>query len=303
MSDSLTIKLGVAPIAWSNSDLPELGGETSLEQCLAESRQAGYIGVESGIKFPMDPNILAPDLQRFGLQLVSGWFSGELLGGDVNREIDRVQTQLDTFLALGAPVLIYGETFGSVQTKRDVPIRNRPRLKPQDWPAYGKRLTQFADALAVRGMPVSFHPHMGTAVENDRDIENLMEHTGDSVGLLLDTGHITYAGGDIQKIIDVHHTRINHVHFKDVRADVLDTARKENMSFLDSVLAGVFTVPGDGMISFINVVAELHKHGYQGWGVVEAEQDPVMAPPFEYAQLGYRYLHKILRAAGYEITA
>lgn len=295
------IRFGIAPIAWTNSDLPQLGGDTSLETCLMESRAAGYSGTETGVKFPMDAGKLGPVLKSHGLALVSGWFSGELLTGSLEREKERMAPQLATFKALGAPALIYAETSGSVQAKQDRGISGRPRLDNQEIRAYGRRLTELAEWMASEAMPMSYHHHMGTVIENEREIDLLMAYTGPAVGLLLDTGHLTYAGASVLDTTRRHARRINHVHCKDIRWNVLKAARLDDMSFLDAILAGVFTVPGDGIIDYYAFARLLAEIGYAGWAVVEAEQDPLKAPPAKYAKLGHRHLTEAFRAAGYEI--
>ncbi len=296
------IRLGVAPIAWSNSDLPELGGDTPLEVCLRESREAGYAGTETGVKFPMDPARLGPILREHGLALVSGWFSGRLLEVSVEEEKRRIEAQLACFGALGAPVIVYAETTGSVQADRGRPLGSRPRLGASEFEDYGRKLTELAEHLRARGVPLTYHHHMGTVVETAGEVGLLMVHTGDAVGLLLDTGHLTFAGEDPVAVTRRHGPRINHVHCKDVRPDIMRRVREEDMSFLDAVLEGVFTVPGDGCIDFAAFARALAEIGYAGWVVVEAEQDPAKAPPFEYAKMGHDHLTRALEAAGFEIS-
>ncbi len=298
----MKIRLGVAPIAWTNSDLPELGGDVSLEQCLRESRAAGYSGTETGVKFPLDARTLGPVLAEHGLRLASGWFSGRLLEVSLDEEKRRLEPQLACFAELGAPVLVYAETSGSVQTIRDRPVRERPRMTPDEIARYGEKLTALAEHMRDRGVPMAYHHHMGTVIETDTDIDALMAGTGPAVGLALDTGHVTYAGGDVLAIIERHGARINHVHCKDIRDDVLARAHAADMSFLESVIAGVFTVPGDGCIDFAGVARGLADARYRGWVVVEAEQDPEKAPPFEYAKLGHAHLSDVFVAAGFKIA-
>lgn len=297
------VRLGVAPIAWSNSDLPELGGDTPLETCLSESRAAGYSGTETGVKFPMDAATLGPILAAHGLALVSGWFSGRLLELSVAEETARIEPQLACFAALGAPVLVYAETTGSVQGDRGAPVSTRPTLAPAAFAEYGAKLTALAEHMAARGVRLAYHHHMGTVIETEDEIDRLMAHTGPAVGLLVDTGHAAYAGGDWLAITERHGARLAHVHCKDVRPDVLAMARARDLSFLDAVLAGVFTVPGDGCIDYGAFAQTLAKAGYGGWVVVEAEQDPAKAPPFEYARKGHQHLTAALRAAGFAIAA
>ena len=298
----LRAQLGIAPIAWSNDDLPELGGETTLETCLSEARLAGFSGVESGGKFPKTTEELGPILQAHHLQLVSGWYSGTVLDADLEAEKTQARAQLKLFRDLGAAVLVYGETAGTIQNKRGAPISTRRVLTDDDMRAYGRKLTAFAEFCAEQGVPLSFHHHMGTAIESEGDIDRLMGATGEAVGLLYDTGHLTFAGADVLRVIDKHGKRINHVHAKDVRGDVAAGLARDKESFLDAVLKGVYTVPGDGLVDFGAVAKRLAGIGYEGWFVVEAEQDPAKAPPLDYARIGHAALTKALVGAGYTIV-
>jgi inosose dehydratase len=295
------IRLGVAPIAWTNSDLPQLGGDTSLETCLRETRKAGFSGTETGVKFPMDAKALGPILDKHRLKLVSGWFSGELLKRSVKAEQARILGQMEVFKALGAPVLVYAETTGTVQARMTAPLSTRPRMADEDFRLYGKKLTELAEWMADFGVPMTYHHHMGTVVETEREVDLLMSHTGKAVGLLLDSGHLTFAGGDVPATTRRHGRRINHVHCKDLRLDVLKAVRQKDMSFPAGVIEGVFTVPGDGFIDFHAFARVLADVGYEGWVVVEAEQDPKVAPPYEYSLMGRRHLVNAFEAAGYHI--
>ncbi len=294
-------KLGIAPIAWSNDDLPELGGETSLETCLSEAKAAGFLGVETGGKFPTTVAELRAALDQYGLQLASGWFSGTMLDNDVTSEIKRVHDQLVLFRALGAPCIVYGETAGTIQNVRSAPLGSRRTLSEDQIKSYAKRLTEFATYCSDEGMPLAFHHHMGTAIETERDLDLLMAHTGEAVHLLLDAGHMVFAGGDPLAVIEKHGSRIIHVHAKDIRPDVMAGLDRTHQSFLDAVLEGVFTVPGDGFIDFKTIVKKLAETGYEGWFVVEAEQDPIKAPPDAYAKIGFKAMYDALRATGYQI--
>ena len=233
MASAGPIRLGIAPIGWSNDDLPELGGEISLEQCLREARAAGYSGVEKGGKFPLDPKVLGPILEAHGLALVSGWFSGELRHGSIEREQRRIARQLALYQALDVPVMVYAETTGTVQGDLDTPVAARPRMPEEEFKSYGDQLTELAEWLRAEGCPMTFHHHMGTVVETEREIDLLMARTGDAVGLLFDTGHLHFAGGDVLATARRHGGRINHVHCKDIRADVLARLKSENWSFLE----------------------------------------------------------------------
>ena len=296
------IRLGIAPIGWSNDDLPELGGEITLEQCLREARAAGYTGVEKGGKFPMDPKVLGPVLEEHGLKLVSGWFSGELRQGSIEREQRRIARQLKLYQALEVPVMVYAETTGTVQGALEVPVADRPRMPGEEFKSYGDKLTELAEWLRAEGCPMTFHHHMGTVVETEEEVDLLMSRTGDAVGLLFDTGHLYFAGGDVLATARRHGRRINHVHCKDVRADVLARLKSENWSFLKGVVEGVFTVPGDGAIDFGAFAKVLAEIGYSGWVVVEAEQDPKKANPLEMARIGHAALTEAFGQAGFAIV-
>ena len=299
----MLIQLAVAPIAWSNSDLPELGGETSLETCLRESREAGFTGTETGVKYPLDAGILGPLLETHGLQLASGWFSGTLRECSVEQEFENLLQMLTTFKALNAPVVIYAETSSSVQSQQNIPVSQKPVMRDAEFPEYGRKLTEVADRMADFGVRMSYHHHMGTVIETEREIDLLMENTGTSVGLLIDTGHLVFANADTEAVTRRYGSRINHVHCKDIRQEIFKQVREKDLSFLDAVLEGVFTVPGDGFIDFENFAKVLAEIDYSGWVVVEAEQDPEKANPLEYSRMGYQHLSNVLHEAGLEISS
>jgi inosose dehydratase len=249
----------------------------------------------------MDPTVLGPILKAYDLELVGGWFSGELRHGSVEREKRRLAEQLHLYRELGTPVMVYAETTGTVQGAIDIPVADRPRMPDEEFKAYGERLTELADWLRAEGCPMTFHHHMGTVVESEREVDLLMAHTGDEVGLLFDTGHLHFAGGDVLATARRHGARINHVHCKDIRKDVLARHLAERWSFLKGVLEGVFTVPGDGMLDYGPFAALLAEIGYAGWVVVEAEQDPAIANPLEMAKIGHAALTKAFTDAGFAI--
>lgn len=292
----MSVRIGANPIGWSNDDLRVLGGATPLETCLAEAREAGFEGMELGHKFPREPGALKAVLGRFGLDLVSGWHSAELLRRSAEEELAAMRPHLDLLRALGATVAIVAETSNAIHGDRAKPLVERAVMADREWAGFGRRLTALADAVRSEGLALVYHHHMGTIVESERDIDALMEATGPSVGLLLDTGHATFAGCDPAALARRHRARIGHFHAKDVRPDVMARARAERLSFLDAVVAGVFTVPGDGCVDYKVVLKELP--GYSGWAVVEAEQDPDKAHPLTYARLGYANLRRYLAEAG-----
>lgn len=292
----MTIRIGTNPIAWSNDDMRELGGETALETCLAEAREAGYEGIELGHKFPREPGALRAALAPYGLACVSGWYSTALLERDADAELRAARPHLDLLRAMGAPVMIVAETVNAVHGERDAPLSRRPVLGPDQWERFGARLTAFADLLLDEGVRLVYHHHMGTVVQSEADIDTLMACTGPSVHLLLDTGHATWGGADPAVLAQRYRGRISHVHAKDIRPDLRQRADAEDWSFLRSVLAGVYTVPGDGCVDFPAVFRALPF--YSGWVVVEAEQDPAVAHPLTYARLGFDNLRGFLAEAG-----
>jgi len=292
------VRIGVNPIGWTNDDLEELGDDTPLEVCLSEARQAGYDGIELGRKFPRRAAELQPILAGHGLILVSGWYGAQLLTRSVEDEIAAVQDHLDLLSDMGCPVMVFAEESGSVHGRRDVPLSRRPRLLDGEWRRFGEALTEVAEHLRERGLRLAYHHHMGTVVETEAEIDRLTAVTGEAVGLLLDTGHLTYAGGDVRGVARRHAARLVHVHCKDVRPAVLAEARRRDQSFLDAVVAGVFTVPGDGSIDYGALTRLLKEGGYSGWLVVEAEQDPAVAHPLTYARMGFAHLSRAVAAAG-----
>ena len=294
----MTIRIGVNPIGWTNDDLETLGDDTPLEACLAEARLAGYAGIELGRKFPRRAAELRAVLQQHGLELVSGWYGSRLLGREAKEEIAAMQAHAGLLGALGATAVVFAEETGSVHGRVGVPLSTRPRIAEGDWPRFGEALTEVAEHLRGRGMRLAYHHHMGTVVETEADIDRLMGATGPAVGLLLDTGHLTYAGGDVLGVARRHGDRIVHVHCKDVRPPVLEAARRRDRSFLDAVVDGVFTVPGDGSVDYRALLGVLRSAGYAGWLVVEAEQDPVKAHPLTYARMGFAHLSRLLAELG-----
>jgi len=294
---ALDVRIGVNPISWMNDDLPSLGGETPLEVALTEGQRIGYQGFELGNKFPRDPAALRAVLAPHGLACVSGWYSGRLAGRSVEEEVRQVEGHLHLLAESGVKVMVYGEVQDAIQGEMGVPLFKRPRLRAeQAWRDYGERLTAFGRHLLARGVRLAYHHHMGAYVEAPEDIDRLMAATGPEVGLLLDTGHATFGGGDPVDLLERHAARVCHVHCKDVRPAVLRMARNRGWSFLQSVLNGAFTVPGDGAIDFGRVLAALDRHDYRGWLVVEAEQDPAVAPSYVYAEKGYRHLAGLVQA-------
>jgi inosose dehydratase len=293
-------KLGIAPIAWWNDDLAELSDDVSLEECLRQASVAGFTGMETGRRFPMDMAELGPILQKYGISVCGGWFSGLLLDGDIEVEKDRIAQQHAFFKAAGAPCIVYGETARSVQGIKSAPLATKPKLTEAEIATYGRKISDFADWCAANGMPISYHHHMAAAIETEAELDLFMKHS--TVPLLFDAGHMAFAGGNNLRVIENHHARITHVHTKDVRMAVINGLDRTKESFLDAVVKGAFTVPGDGSLDFEAIVKALAAKGYEGWFVVEAEQDPKVSPPLEMAKKGHKELQRVMAAAGYEVV-
>ncbi len=297
----MSVKLGVAPIAWSNDDMPELGGETTLEQCLEEASQAGYIGIESGGKFPKDSLELIPKLEKYNLSLCSGWYGANLRKNSVKEEKQYLQQQLKLFQDCKSPCIVFAEVSGSIQGDANRKLSTRPQMNNEEWKNFCEKISEIGKYLEDQDMPLAYHHHMGTVIETQEDTERLMEETHDSVKLTLDTGHMLFAKGDSKKIFENYNSRIKHVHCKDIRKNVLEKSLKEDLSFREAFLEGAFTVPGDGCIDYKPLFDILKKNNYSGWLVVEAEQDPQKANPLEYAIKGYKYLTETLKKSNIEI--
>ena len=295
-------KLGISPICWWNDDLPELSDDVSLEECLRQASQAGYTGMETGRRFPMDIAELGPVLDRHGIRVCGGWFSGTILDGDLEANKDRIRAQMDLFMAAKAPCIVYGEVARSIQGDRSRPLATKPRLSDDEMRTYARNMTAFGEWCAEQGMPLAYHHHMAAVVETEPELDLFMAHSGEGIPLLYDAGHMAFAGGDVLRVIDRHHARISHVHTKDVRQAVIDGLDRSRESFLDAVVKGAFTVPGDGSLDFGAIVRRLADHGYEGWFVVEAEQDPKQAPPLPISTKGNQELRRILAQVGYEVV-
>ncbi len=279
------VRLAIAPIAWTNDDLPELGGGNTFEQCISEMALAGYEGSEVGNKYPKDPAVLKRYLDLRGLTICNAWFSSFLTTRPFE-EVEKAFIQHRDFLfAVGARVIGAAEQGHSIQGRQDVPVfEGKPSFTAEEWKRLADGLNRLGERAREKGMTLTYHHHMGTGVQTAAEIDKLMEMTDPGLLFLLyDTGHLVFSGEDYLGVLERHVDRVRHVHLKDVRLDVLNRVKTERMSFLKAVKEGVFTVPGDGGVDFKPVFRLLDKKGYKGWYVVEAEQDPARANPFEYA--------------------
>ena len=297
----MTVLIGANPIGWTNDDLQEIGGDTPLETCLKEAKEAGVVGMEKGHKMPNDGAALKAKLGAGGMAFVGGWYSAELLKRSAREEFEAAKSHIAMTKGAGANVVIVAETSNAIHGDRSKPLSERPRLRKGDWAPYGAKMTEFAERLADQGLKLCYHHHMGTIIQSERDIDALMAHTRPPVHLLLDTGHARWGGSDPAGLARAYRSRIGHVHCKDVREAKMREANAGDWSFLDSILGvgkelGVYTVPGDGMIDYAAVFKELP--GYSGWVVLEAEQDPKKAPALPYAKRGVAHIRAALKEAG-----
>lgn len=297
----MAIRIGANPIGWSNDDMLEIGGDTPLEVCLEEAKEAGFEGMELGNKFPRKADALQAALAPYELACIGGWHSVELLRRNGKEEFALAKAHRDLLRAMGTDVFIVAETSNAIHGDRAKALSQRPHLGRGEWKPYGHEMTELAKRLADEGLKLCYHHHMGTIIETRDDIARFMDAVGEPVNLLLDTGHATWAGADPAELARTYRGRISHFHAKDVRPDVIAKAKAGNWSFLDSILGqgkalGTYTVPGDGAVDYVNVFKEMA--GYSGWVVVEAEQDPKKANPLKYAKLGVDNLKRFLKEGG-----
>lgn len=290
--------VGVSPLAWTNDVLHDLGGDIPLERCLDQAREAGYAGVELGRLFPREAEALRGLLQPRGLRLASGWHSGFLAEDTVNNELVRVAAHADLLRDLSAGVMVYGECGAMAPgDPLDLPMSQRLPLVSLDVAAYAARLTQFAQALQDRwGLQLVYHHHLMMVAETFDEVSSLFDRTGHAVGLLLDTGHAAAAGFDYGRLIQRFGDRIRHIHLKDLRPEVMAQLRRGDASFNQGVRAGMFTVPGDGGVDFRPLAQHVRRSDYQGWLIVEAEQDPTAAEPLSTVRRARTFLRNLLEA-------
>jgi inosose dehydratase len=289
------IRWGVSPIAWSNDDLPELGGATPLEQILEEAQDIGFEGIELGNKFPREAAPLQRLLEAYSLNLIGGWYSAALLQRSAEEEIEAMETHLRLLKAFDCKVFIVAETSNAVHTDRSSRLDEHPTLDAAAWRRFGDRLSTLASHVASHGMRLAYHHHLGTVVETTEELERFFEVTSEAVGIVLDTGHAYYGRIEPVTVISQHPQRIAHVHCKDVRAARHSSLVRTGASFLDGVVHGMFTVPGDGDLSYDPILRALTRMNYSGWIVVEAEQDPAVANPRVYGQHGLETLQSVAR--------
>lgn len=294
------ILYGTNPIAWSNDDDQTLGAHISLEQCLDETAKIGFDGIEKGHKLPVTPEGIAKELGGRGLKYISGWHSLNLLTNSIADEKAAMQPFLDLLKAVGSKVIITCETSNAIHGNDAMPVNNKPVLAASEWADFGHGVEALAAFAAEQGITLVYHHHMGTVVESEAEIDLFMKHTGPATKLLFDTGHCYFGGGNPAAVAERHMARVRHLHAKNVRPAIMRQVREERLSFLEGVRRGVFTVPGDpeGGVDFRPVLATAAAHGYEGWLVIEAEQDPSVRIPFEYQSMGLKALKALAKDVG-----
>lgn len=290
------IQLGIAPIGWTNDDMPDLGGDISFEKCVDEMAKAGYKGTEIGNKYPKDPYELKGELDKRGLRIVNAWFSTFILTNIMSENTANFRAMCEKLSILGASKIGVSEQSFSIQGQDLAVFKEKKVLTSSEWERLFKGLEDLGKISKEEyDIDLVYHHHMGTVVQTAKETMRLMDNTNEFVGLLFDTGHFAYDNEDYMGILNDYHQRIKHVHLKDVRYDVIDKVRSEDLSFLDGVRMGTFTVPGDGDLDFVPVINKLKEVNYNQWLLVEAEQDPAKAEPYKYAKKAYEYILSIIK--------
>ena len=287
------VNLAIAPIAWTNDDMPDLGAENTFEQCVSEMALAGFTGSEIGNKYPKEVDVLKHKLEVRGMRICNAWFSSLLLSDGYEATIEAFIKHRDFLHALGAKVIGASEQGNSIQGKSVSIFGEKPVYTDEQWELIAKGFNKMGELAREKDMYFTVHHHMGTGVQTAEEIDKLMEITDPNlVYLLFDTGHLSFSGEDVVGVLKKYVNRIKHVHLKDIRKNVIEDAKTKGYSFLDAVRAGSFTVPGDGDFDFTPVFDILDEAGYEGWVVVEAEQDPAKANPYEYAVKARSYIRE-----------
>ena len=297
----MKIKLGIAPIAWSNDDMPELGGDTPIEQCLEEASAAGFTGIELGGKFPRNPGITNFLLNKYKLKMPGGWYGSLLRTRSAEDEWVAMQDHLNLLKLVNADVFVFADVSGSIQGDQTKRLSTRPTMEDDEFVEYCKKINDISNRLSDEGIPMSYHEHMGTIIQTENDVDRFMNNTNQNTFLLYDTGHLLFAEANYERVLKNYISKINHVHCKDIRQNILRNSLKNDLSFRESFLDGVFTVPGDGCIDYEPLFKILHENNYDKWLIIEAEQDPKKANTLEYAKIGFSYLSSTLKKVDYEL--
>lgn len=294
MFENSKIDLGVAPIGWTNDDMPDLGKEISFEQCISEMAEAGFTTTEIGNKYPKDPEVLKAALAAKGLKIANAWFSSYLTTKPYEEVEAAFIRQADFHRAVGANCIGASEQGHSIQGQMETPIFDAKYvMNDAEWKLLTEGLNRLGKLANDRGLKLVFHHHMGTVVQTRAETDRLMAETDPAlVSLLFDSGHFAYCGEDPLAALKAHLKRVAHVHLKDIRPEMVKKVKDEKLSFLKGVRLGTFTVPGDGAIDFVPIFQTLSDAGYNGCMLIEAEQDPAIAIPLEYAKKGRAYIRK-----------
>ena len=292
MLDKKKVKLGIAPIAWTNDDMPDLGKENTFEQCVSEMALAGFTGSEVGGKYPTDTKVLKKTLELRGIQICNQWFSSFLISRPYEETEAEFEKATDFLKEMGAKVIGVSEQSYSIQGNMEQPVwEGKYVMNEEEWKLLADGLNKLGKIAKNKGMTLTFHHHMGTVVQTEEEIDRFMELVDpDLVYLLFDSGHLSFAGIDPEKVLKKYVNRVKHVHLKDIRREMVEKSREERWSFLRGVREGVFTVPGDGDVDFGPIFRILEEAAYEGWVVVEAEQDPAKANPLASAKKARAYI-------------
>ena len=292
MLDKKKVKLGIAPIAWTNDDMPDLGKENTFEQCVSEMALAGFTGSEVGGKYPTYTKVLKKTLELRGIQICNQWFSSFLISRPYEETEAEFEKATDFLKEMGAKVIGVSEQSYSIQGNMEQPVwEGKYVMNEEEWKLLADGLNKLGKIAKNKGMTLTFHHHMGTVVQTEEEIDRFMELVDpDLVYLLFDSGHLSFAGIDPEKVLKKYVNRVKHVHLKDIRREMVEKSREERWSFLRGVREGVFTVPGDGDVDFGPIFRILEEAAYEGWVVVEAEQDPAKANPLAYAKKARAYI-------------
>lgn len=292
MLDKSKVRLGIAPIAWTNDDMPDLGKENTFEQCVSEMALAGFTGSEVGGKYPADTKVLKKALDLREIQICNQWFSSFLISKPFEETEKEFIKAADFLKEMGAKVIGVSEQSYSIQGKMEQPVwEGKYVMNDEEWKLLAEGLNKLGKIAKDKGMTLTFHHHMGTVVQTEEEIDRFMETVDpELVFLLFDSGHLSFAGIDPEKVLKRYVNRVKHVHLKDIREEMVKKSKNERWSFLKGVREGVFTVPGDGDVDFAPIFRILEDAGYEGWVVVEAEQDPAKANPLEYAKKARAYI-------------
>jgi len=297
----MSIAYSMAPIAWMNDDLPALGGRTCVDVYLDEIKQAGFYATELGGKFPQDKNELKALLDTYAVKLSSGWFAGNLLTNSLAEEIIALDLAIDKRLHVGCRFIVYAEYSNSIQGDINKPLSAKVVIAESEMKAYAKKYSALSKHARSRGVTVAYHHHMGTIIETECEIDTFLKYCDKDAKLLFDTGHCYFASIDplsyMQRVFD----RIALIHLKDVRDDVMHRVKADDSSFLQAVIAGVYTMPGDGSIDFDPIIKLMADKGYKGYVVIEAEQDPAIADPLTYAKNTKAYLDILFSKHGIDV--